>query len=133
MHSYIFLKQGPDDRTLFSLRKQAKCTYQKTVVRVFLLFLRHPLLHLYIIDVKTFRRAQLDLGVFLPARIVRLFFFHGLLIFSDPYVPPPKGTFLLRCSSIFIVLPHANCATSTRISRLFSSILSCLPSLHLPL
>ena len=32
IHTYFF-KQGRDDGTLFSLRKQAKCTYKKTVVR----------------------------------------------------------------------------------------------------
>ena len=54
---HTFFKQGRNDRTLFfSLLKQGKCTYKKTVERVFVLFLCHPLLHINI-DVYAFLRA----------------------------------------------------------------------------
>ena len=40
--------------------------------------------------------VRLDFDVFLPARIVREFYLWWPAYFSDRYVPPPKGIFLLR-------------------------------------
>ena len=77
--------------------------------RCFTLLLRHPLLHLNF-DFNTLLRVKLVLGVLLPGRIVRELLFYGLLTFLLATYPPPKGTFLLRCS---IVFPHTNRVTST--------------------
>ena len=99
--SDIALKRARDDRTLFLLRKQAKCTHKKRAVRV-LLFLRHPLLHLNL-DCNTFLRAQLALDALLPARTVRELFMYSLLCLIATY-PPSTGAFLLRCSHSLILI-----------------------------
>ena len=75
MHTYIVLKQGRDDSTLSSLRAYFEVYFDVTEYThnqngSTHLLLRHPLLHLNInMYTSTFLRAQLDLNVFLPARV----------------------------------------------------------------
>ena len=69
--------------------------------------MRHPLLHLNITEymyTSTFLRAQLDLNIFLPAR-VRAFFVirvlrNGLFLLKR-YVPSPEGK---SCTYIYIYI-----------------------------
>ena len=70
MHGYIVFKQDRSDSTLSSLRAKKQNQNGSTH-----LLSCHPLLHLNIpgMYTSTFLRAQLDLNVFLPARVRHLF------------------------------------------------------------